>query len=89
MEILLSTLLKIVFVLVLVLGLVPVLIGSWLFELTPEGLAQDRAVDHDAPSRRDAARRLDRVVIVTLAVNTGIDGIGVSDMLVAVAIARA
>jgi TolB-like protein len=55
-------------VILLAIGLVPVLIGSWLFELTPEGLAQDRAVDHDAPSRRDAARRLDRVVIVTLAV---------------------
>jgi TolB-like protein len=55
-------------VILLAIGLVPVVIVSWLFELTPDGLARDGAVDHDAPSRRDAARRLDRIIILVLAV---------------------
>jgi TolB-like protein len=55
-------------VILLAIGLVPVLVVSWLFELTPEGFAREASVDHDAPSRRDAARRLDRILIGTLAV---------------------
>jgi TolB-like protein len=55
-------------VIVLAIGLVPVLVASWLFELTPEGLARDNTVDHDAPARRNAAKRLDQVIIAMLAV---------------------
>jgi tetratricopeptide (TPR) repeat protein len=55
-------------VIVLAIGLVPVLVASWLFELTPEDLARNNKVDHDAPARRNAARRLDQVIIAMLAV---------------------
>lgn len=55
-------------VILLAIGLIPVVIVSWLFELTPEGLAREGAVARDAPSRRDAARRLDRIIILVLAV---------------------
>jgi adenylate cyclase len=54
-------------VIVLAIGLVPVLIVSWLFELTPEGFKRESEVDHAAVDSRAAARRLDRVVIGVLA----------------------
>ena len=47
---------------------VPVLVVSWLFELTPEGFRREQDVDHAAPARRIAARRLDRIIIVLLAI---------------------
>ena len=31
-------------------GLVPVMIFAWVFELTPDGLKRDSEVDHDSPS---------------------------------------
>ena len=46
----------------------PVLVISWLFELTPEGFKRDREIDHDAATSKAAARRLDRVIIGVLAV---------------------
>jgi len=48
-------------------GLVPVLIFAWAFELTPEGLKRDSDVDHDSPSARRAGRNLDRIFMVLLA----------------------
>lgn len=48
-------------------GLVPVLIFAWVFELTPEGLKRDSEVDHDSPSARRAGRNLDRIFMVLLA----------------------
>ena len=55
-------------VIVMAIGLVPVLVVSWLFELTPEGIRRERDVDHELPAHRDAARRLDRVIIGVLGV---------------------
>lgn len=54
-------------VILLAIGLVPVLVVSWLFELTPDGFRRERDVDHGAAESRASARRLDRVVIAALA----------------------
>jgi TolB-like protein len=50
------------------IGLVPVLVVSWLFELTPEGFRRESDVKHAARASRDSARRLDRAIIGLLAV---------------------
>lgn len=55
-------------VIAMAIGLVPVLVVSWLFELTPEGFRRERDVDHASPASRDSARRLDRIIIGVLAV---------------------
>jgi TolB-like protein/predicted membrane channel-forming protein YqfA (hemolysin III family) len=55
-------------VILMAIGLVPVLVVSWLFELTPEGFKREEEVDHDAATSRASARRLDRVIIGVLAV---------------------
>ena len=55
-------------VIFMAIGFVPVLVVSWLFELTPEGFRREQDVDHAAPARRIAARRLDRIIIVLLAI---------------------
>jgi TolB-like protein/Tfp pilus assembly protein PilF len=50
-------------VIVLVLGFVPVLVFSWAYEITPEGLKRERDVSHDAASVQNTARRLDKLTI--------------------------
>ena len=55
-------------VILMAIGLVPVLVVSWLFELTPDGLKREAEVDHDAATSKASARRLDRVIIGVLAV---------------------
>jgi TolB-like protein len=55
-------------VIIMAIGLVPVVVVSWLFELTPEGFRREGDVDHEAPASRDSARRLDRIIIGVLAV---------------------
>jgi TolB-like protein/Flp pilus assembly protein TadD len=49
------------------LGLIPVVILAWVFELTPEGIRRDAEVDHDSSAARNAGRNLDRAFIVLLA----------------------
>ncbi len=52
--------------LVAAIGLVPVLVLAWVFELTPDGIRKDSEVDRDAPRLARAARRLDRIILVVL-----------------------
>ena len=54
-------------VIVLALGLVPVVILAWAFELTPDGLVREADVDHTSAASRASVRRLDRILIVALA----------------------
>jgi TolB-like protein/Tfp pilus assembly protein PilF len=54
-------------VILFALGFVPALVASWLFEFTLEGVRPDREVDHDSPERKAHSRRLDRWVVVLLA----------------------
>jgi TolB-like protein len=54
-------------VIVLAVGFVPSVIAAWAFELTPEGLKRESEVDHDSPAIRSNTRRLDRMIMLFLA----------------------
>jgi len=43
---------------VLAIGLVPVVIVSWIYELTPEGIQREEKVPADTPYRRHIAHRV-------------------------------
>jgi len=53
-------------VIVLVIGFVPVLILSWVFELTPEGLRRDSEVDPALSIAPHTGKKLDRMIMVVL-----------------------
>lgn len=53
------------------IGLVPVLIISWIFELTPEGFKREGEVDRSRPFAPTNARKLDRAIIVVLTLALG------------------
>jgi TolB-like protein/tetratricopeptide (TPR) repeat protein len=50
----------------LVLGFIPAMVFSWLYELTPEGFKRESEVDRDASVTRLTGRKLDFVVIGVL-----------------------
>ena len=56
---------------ILAIGLLPVLVLSWVFEWTPKGLKRDAEIDHGTTVSLDAAKRLDRVFLVVLALALG------------------
>ncbi|MEY2519918.1 MAG: hypothetical protein QOF24_1677, partial [Verrucomicrobiota bacterium] len=58
-------------VLLLAIGFVPVLIFSWVFELTPEGLKRDEDVRPQQSIAPQTARRMDRMIIVVLLLALG------------------
>jgi len=60
-----------VVVIVLAIGLVPAVVFSWLYEVTPEGIRREGTVDHGAPSAVRAVRKLDRAIIVILTLAVG------------------
>lgn len=51
----------------LAIGLVPVLVLSWAFELTPEGLKKDADVDRSASIAPRTGKALDRIIMIVLA----------------------
>ena len=53
-------------VVLLVIGFVPTLIFSWVFELTPQGLKRDEDVPAEQSIGPKTGRRLDRMIIVVL-----------------------
>jgi adenylate cyclase len=53
-------------VILLVIGFVPALIFSWVFELTPQGLKRDDDVPPGQSIASQTARRMDRVIIAVL-----------------------
>ena len=55
----------------LLIGLAPVTVVSWVFEWTPEGLKRDADVAPGAKGVPGAARRLDRIIMVVLALGIG------------------
>lgn len=57
-----------VVVIVLAIGLVPTLIVSWVFELTPEGWKKEQDVDREKLTTSAAGRRLDFAIIGMLVV---------------------
>ncbi len=58
---------------VLVVCLIPMLVLAWVFEWTPEGLKRDAEVELEpgASSSLAAAKRLDRIILVVLALALG------------------
>jgi TolB-like protein len=54
-------------VVLLALGLVPALVFSWIYELTPEGLKRDEGASASTAGGAQTARRMDRVLIVVMA----------------------
>ncbi|HSD69979.1 MAG TPA: hypothetical protein VLB07_10515, partial [Woeseiaceae bacterium] len=53
------------------IGLVPALVFSWIFEITPAGLKRESEIDRSQPVPATMARTLDRVIIVVLTLATG------------------
>lgn len=53
-------------VIVLAIGLVPVLVLSWTFELTPSGLVPDDLASTDSPDNKSLRSNIDRSIIVLL-----------------------
>ena len=58
-------------VITLGIGLVPVLVVSWAFELTPEGLKLERDIDPAQSVTRRTGRKLDRAIVAVLALAVG------------------
>lgn len=58
--------------LILLIGLVPVMIFSWVYELTPEGLKLESDMNDDGTRPRYTARKLNRLTIVLLIIVAGI-----------------
>lgn len=54
-------------ILLLVIGFVPALIFAWAFEMTPEGIKRERNVDRSESIARHTGQKLDRAIIVVLA----------------------
>jgi len=54
-------------VIVLSIGFIPSLIFSWVFEITPEGLKRDSDVDRDQSITHVTGKKLDRIILVMLA----------------------
>ena len=59
----------------LVLGFVPALIFSWVYELTPEGLKREHEVERNASITAETARKLDLIVVGLLVVAIGMLGV--------------
>jgi len=51
----------------LVIGFVPAVVFAWAFELTPDGVKRDNPVNHSRSNEAGAGRKLDRAIIVILA----------------------
>ncbi|MDH3888885.1 MAG: tetratricopeptide repeat protein [Gammaproteobacteria bacterium] len=58
-------------VIVLAIGFIPSLILSWVFEFTPEGLKKDADVDFEESITQSTGRKLDRIILVALALALG------------------
>ena len=57
---------------VLLLGIIPILVISWVYEITPEGLKKDSADTQDPAHQKKIASRMNAVVIALLVVAIGL-----------------
>ncbi len=55
----------------LAVGFVPAVIFAWVFELTPEGLKKEKDVDRSTSTTAGTGKKLDRAIIVMLALAVG------------------
>src|SRR5438128_5427614 len=58
-------------VILLVIGFLPALIFSWVFELTPQGLKRDEDVRPEESIAPQTARRMNRIIIAVLVLAPG------------------
>jgi len=58
-------------VIVLAIGLIPVMIFAWAFELTPEGLKKESEVDRSQSITPNTGKKLNRMIMVVLALALG------------------
>jgi TolB-like protein/Tfp pilus assembly protein PilF len=58
-------------VILVVIGFIPVIVFAWVFELTPEGLKKDADVDRSKSIAPNTGKKLDRVIMVVLALALG------------------
>jgi TolB-like protein/Tfp pilus assembly protein PilF len=58
-------------VIVLAICFLPAMVFAWVFELTPEGLKRDKDVDRERTFSPQTGKKLDRVIMVTLALALG------------------
>jgi TolB-like protein/Tfp pilus assembly protein PilF len=58
-------------VVLLALGFIPAVIFSWVFEITPEGLKREEDVAREQSITPKTGRRMDRMIIVVLALALG------------------
>src|SRR5438270_11545627 len=58
-------------IIVLALGFVPMLIFSWVFELTPQGLKRDEDVRPEESIAPQTARRMNHTIIAVLVLALG------------------
>jgi len=61
-------------VIILAVGFIPALIFSWAFELTPEGIKRDEDVSPEESIAPQTAQRMNRAIIVVLALALGYFG---------------
>ena len=57
-----------VLIYVLMLGFIPAVVFSWVYELTPEGVKRESEVDRASSVTGDTGRRLDFISLAALAV---------------------
>ena len=58
-------------VIILAIGFPLLLIFSWLYELTPEGLRLEKDVDRSSSVVHHTGKKLDRAIIIVLALSLG------------------
>ena len=58
-------------VVLLAVGLLPVLVFSWVYELTPEGLKRERDVERDESITHETGQRMNRAIFVLLLLAIG------------------
>ena len=58
-------------VIVMAVGFLPVVVLAWAFELTPSGLKPEKEVDRSSPTLKQFGKRLDRLIMVVLALALG------------------
>ena len=56
---------------ILAIAFVPVLVFSWVFELTPQGLAKEVSVEQERSITRFTGKKLDRAIMLLLALAVG------------------
>ena len=58
-------------VIVFAIGLIPALVVSWVFEITPEGLKKEKDIDRTTSITNKTGKQLDRIIMVVLALALG------------------